>query len=174
MSEENIPIAVKKDTKFPNFKNISNFNLLNKYKSEFKSIDLKYPIPFIICVVIIALYGKYRCDNITNHKDILEFSLFKGSERFHLDGWTITHFSFFLLIGYLYPNTLFISMTIGVIWELMETFVGVMKPKMILGYGFCELPGNKYKVWWYGKWSDPIVNFFGFLLGKRIYKMVKK
>ena len=153
---------------------VKSFNFKNHILSEFKSINIYYPILMLSCVGIIASYGRYRCNHIQEHKDILEFDLFKNSSKYGLDGWSISHFSFFCLLGILYPNTIVISMTIGIIWELMETYVGLMKPKMIKGFGFCDMPGNKYKVWWYGKWSDPIVNFIGFLLGKEIHKLVIK
>ena len=116
----------------------------------------------------------YRTKNKTTHTDVLEFDLFKGSSQYGLDGWSITHFSFFCLIGILYPDTFVLSMSIGIIWELIETYIGVFKPSIMKGYGFYELPGNRYKVWWYGKWSDPVVNFFGFLLGSQIlHKLLK-
>ena len=120
--------------------------------------------------MMVFAYGKYRCDNIIKHKDILEFSLFKNSDKFGLDGWSVTHFSLFLLVGFFYSKVFVITMSLGILWELFETFVGIYKPEIIKGWGFCKLPGNKYKVWWYGKISDPIANFLGFITGSLLSK----
>ena len=61
-------------------------------------------------------------------------------------------------------------MFFGCIWELFETYVGYYKPEQIKGLGFCDTFGSdgKLKVWWYGKWSDLIMNFSGFVLGHYI------
>ena len=55
--------------------------------------------------------------------------------------------------------------------ELFETIVGIYKPELINGFGF-QLTKSKYKVWWYGKWSDIVVNFIGFMLGSIIRKNI--
>ena len=58
----------------------------------------------------------------------------------------------------------------------MGTFLkhmGIYKPKLIRGLGFCQLSSNRYKIWWYGKWSDPVFNLLGFLTGAYINKYLK-
>ena len=139
--------------------------IIKLIKNEYLSIDYKYFLYFLCVISLIIYYGNYRCKHLKKHKDILEFSLFKNSNKYGLDGWSITHLLFYFFIGFLYPNTFIISMVMGLIWELIETYIGYYKPEYIRGYGFCKLTGNKYKVWWYGKWSDIIINITGFLLG---------
>lgn len=139
--------------------------MLSIIKKELKHIDMGYVLLLLIPTSLVFAYGKYRCDNITKHKDVLEFSLFKKSDKLGIDGWSLTHFSLFFIVGFFYNNVFVITMSLGILWELFETYIGIYKPNFIKGWGFCKLPGNKYKVWWYGKISDPIINFLGFTTG---------
>ena len=43
----------------------------------FENITLKYFAIGSIAPILVFIYGWYRCKNILNHKDILEFSLLK-------------------------------------------------------------------------------------------------
>ena len=145
-------------------------NIKNIFLQQIKYLDLKYFLLVSSVVIVIGIYGKYRCNHIKDHKDILEFSLFKGSKKYGLDGWSVSHYLFFSILGYLYPNTLLPTMALGSVWELFETYVGIYQPKIINGFGFCNSPTaeNGKKIWWYGKWTDIIVNFLGFITGKTI------
>jgi phosphatidylserine decarboxylase len=137
----------------------------------FENLDLRYFAICFSCVVVIFMYGKYRCENIKDHTDMLEFSLFKNSKKYGIDGWLLSHLLFFMLLGYLYPNSMRISVIFGVLWEIFEWYVGIYKPKWLEGMGFCKSPSgakNKGKVWWYGKWQDIISNTSGFTIGKYI------
>ena len=147
--------------------------LLTKINNELKYIDNGYILLLLIPTLMVFAYGKYRCDNIVKHKDILEFGLFKNSDKFGLDGWSITHFSLFFIVGFFYSKVFVITMLLGIFWELFETYVGIYKPEIIKGLGFCELSANKYKVWWYGKLSDPLANFLGFVLGMTLHNYLK-
>ena len=143
--------------------------MLDIIKNEIKYINRYYFIIIFVSIFSIFLYGKYRCDNITKHKDVLEFSLFHKSEELGLDGWSITHYCLYVVFGYLYPNVLVVTISLGILWELFETYVGIYKPDVISGFGFCELSNNRYKVWWYGKWSDVVLNILGFLSGMTLH-----
>ncbi len=146
--------------------------LQSNIQQELKLIDFRYILLLILPVLSIFIYGKYRCDNYHKNYNVdrLEFNLFKNSHKFGLDGWSITHFTLFFIIGFLYPQMFFTTITLGLLWELFETFIGIYKPNFIKDFGFCKLSDNKYKVWWYGKWSDIIVNLIGFLCGAYIKK----
>jgi len=128
---------------------------------------------------IIFAYGNWRCQH-KNFKDPLEtYSLgFWG-----LDFWSATHFLWFMLIGYLFPQTFILTTFIGVIWELYEHYKGHDRPRMhshasfffrplgkiFGGFGDCKnLSSNKKSDgnWWYGKWSDVPCNMIGFLSGQ--------
>ena len=77
-----------------------------------------------------------------------------------------------MVYGFLYPNTFVLTNFIGILWELFEYWVGISKPKILSGLGFCNPAhsGNKQKIWWYGKPSDFIVNALGFITGNRLNK----
>jgi len=143
-----------------------------KKNNIFDGTNIYYFILTISVVVSIGLYGKYRCDNIKHHTDVLEFSLYKDSKKYGLDGWSITHFCFNFFIGYFFPKTFTLTILGGIIWELFETYVGIYKPSIIQNYGFCKslTSDNEDQIWWYGKWSDIIINIIGFLIGKYVSK----
>lgn len=118
---------------------------------------------FIICVVLIFIYGSYRCDN-PDFKDPLQTKL----RLFDLDGWSLSHFLFFMLIGYNYGGQYLVAAFIlGVLWEGFEHYYGEKRPGWLGGYGDCNnmrtdpLEGN----WWYGKYTDIIMNALGLLIG---------
>ena len=154
-----------------NMSNIDNkiniYNILNIH-NIFKNIDVPYFLLFFACSIFVIFYGRYRCVNIKNHKDILENMVIK---RLAIDGWSISHLCFFMLIGFLYPNSLVLNMILGSIWELFETYIGYYKPDIIHGWGFCDTDKG-IKTWWYGKFSDILVNFIGFILGSHLNKLM--
>ena len=53
--------------------------LIKRLKKEYSSITKLYIILFLISSLTVAMYGKYRCSHIDNHKDVLEFDLFNNS-----------------------------------------------------------------------------------------------
>ena len=118
-------------------------------------------IPSLFVIFIIILYGKYKCDN-QNFEDPLEKTIIFG-----IDGWSITHVTFFALLGYYYPTYFWYAFIWGVIWELCEYLSGKYKPKILSDFGECNKlqTDNPDKKWWYAKWTDIICNVIGFLLG---------
>jgi hypothetical protein len=87
---------------------------------------------------------------------------------FGLDGWSATHFVFFMIMGYLYPNTIIQTTSRGILWELFEHLYGKHRPGWLGGYGDCnDLATYKEEQnWWYGKWTDIVCNTAGFLVGR--------
>jgi|TARA_B110000259_G_scaffold159331_1_gene182293 hypothetical protein len=121
---------------------------------------LKYILLFILPLIFIFSYGKYRCDN-KDFKDPLEKKILE------LDGWSATHFLFFMVVGFIYPDTIILSMIMGILWELFEHYYGVNRPGWLGGYGDCNdlATDKKDGNWWYGKWSDILCNAMGFIIG---------
>ena len=134
----------------------------------FEYVNVLYFLIFVIVFVLIVLYGWLRCKK--KFPDVLEFKLFKNEKLKNLDGWWISHLVFYILMGYLYPYALRLSFIIGCIWELIELWAGKYKPKIFNSLGFCKSSkkGEKDKIWWYGKWEDPVGNLMGLLIGKNI------
>ena len=126
-----------------------------------------YCLFIIFCPLLIGLYGYYRCKNLETHNDLFGFSLFNNSQSdYGLDGWSLTHLFFYMLIGYLFPEKMVFTISLGIIWELFETYIGLYKPSIFKEFGFCSTDNSK--VWWYGKYSDILVNFIGFIIGQHL------
>ena len=133
---------------------------------------------WIFCFLIVAtifVYGKFRC-MYPKYKDILVPQHIKG-----IDGWYLTHFCTFAVLGTLYPDTLLLSFILGISWEMFECILGMTKPKFLKGVTECHSHrldnGNfnlsndqKGNYWWYGRWQDIIFNTTGFLFGKYIIR----
>ena len=123
--------------------------------------NYKVIIIAFICFLVICLYGKYRCDNPDYHDPLM-----KQLGVFDLDGWSITHFAFFALLGYLYPDTFWVAMALGVSWEVFEHFLGKNRPGILGGFGDCITTDPSVEgPWWFGRISDIIMNMAGFLFG---------
>ena len=124
---------------------------------------------FIICITTILVYGRYRVLNKKTYKDPLISTKIIQSKMFgDVDGWSFAHFFFFMLIGYLFPNELYLSMTFGIIWELFEHLSGKYKPACLTGFSIGYTDDAEYEGWWYGKLSDLLMNLVGFLIGSRL------
>lgn len=124
---------------------------------------LKYHLPFVVSFAAIMIYGKYRC-NRPDYKDPLETPITKD-----FDGWSVAHFLLYMYVGYCYPDSFFMSMFIGILWELFEHYYGKNRPGWLGGYGDCEMNTDKEEGnWWYGKYSDIVANMAGFLVGRQI------
>ena len=138
-----------------------------------------YWIFFITIIILIFVYGKYRCVN-PDYKDILELEPIKG-----IDGWIISHFVAFAIIGTLYPDTLILSTILGILWEIFEIGLGKIKPSFLKGITDCgngkHEKGNpaltndqKDGYWWYGKGEDVVADVLGFLFGKYVLRLFVK
>jgi len=126
---------------------------------------LIYYFLFILSILVIGVYGRYRCTH-TDFKDPLETQLF-----YELDGWSVSHYIFYALIGFLYPDQFFLTLILGICWELFEHYYGTQRPGWLGGYGDCPALASDKTTdgnWWYGKWTDIICNILGFLTGQYI------
>ena len=118
-----------------------------------------YFLSYFIILLVILLYGWLRCNN--NLYDFLNIQITST-----INCWVITHFIFYTFIGYYFPKTFFISLLIGILWEIFEYCLGkyANKNKVLVLLGDCNLDTS----WWYAKYEDIIANTLGFLLGKYI------
>ena len=123
--------------------------------------NLKIVFASMLCFLAICAYGKYRFANPDYHDPLM-----KPLGVFDLDGWSVAHFGFFATLGYLYPDTFFLAMGLGISWEVFEHLLGKNRPGVLGGFGDCMTtdPGVTGS-WWFGRISDIIVNAIGFMIG---------
>lgn len=113
---------------------------------------------YVMVVNIIFIYGLCLC--IFRFEDYLHTEI-----NSHINFWVISHFFFYLIIGYFFPETFWLSMTIGVVWEIYEDFLEKFSKKhlSLISLKICKLDNF---IWWYGRYEDVIANMLGFLLGQ--------
>jgi len=124
---------------------------------------------FFICVLVIMAYGIILCmSNI--QKDPLETKPIVWD----IDGWSMTHFVFFLFVGYLFPGHFLFIFILGSSWELFEYWIGKNNKSLTRGFE-CNLNKLKEDQWWYVKISDLFIKLLGYLVGAYIAtKLVKQ
>ena len=127
---------------------------------------MAYEVPitfgFYAAVIWIFLYAFIRCKR--GNGDALQWSLFKDpvlSE--YTDLWALLHFILFFSMACLYPGRGWLLFGIGVLWELVEMYIGNQGDWNQMVFGGCSdtADGN----WWYGRYQDVIVNGLGILAG---------
>ena len=119
----------------------------------------------LLVILTIFLYGKFRCV-FTNYVDPLEHNV-----NIYIDGWLITHYVLFIIIGFNFPKAFYFAMIMGILWEIFEHIIGEYKPSILNNITNCNRksftnfsePNGRY--WWYGKKEDIIINFLGFVTG---------
>ena len=120
-----------------------------------------------LVVIVIFTNGYIRCKYGTK-TDILMTKL----NICDLDGWSLTHFGLFTYVGYRFPSRIIEAMSLGIGWELWEQWCGDTRPSWMGGFGDCDLSTDQiddtHKDWWFGRYSDIIINLCGFLLGQYI------
>lgn len=117
----------------------------------------------LVAVLFILFYGKFRCDH-PNFKDPLLNNIVSD-----LDGWSLTHLGFYMLMGYLFPDKIPILFLLGVLWEIIEFYMSTTNGGLIGKFGFCQNVGEGS--WWFGRYSDIIVNGVGLYIGYKLNKM---
>lgn len=121
-----------------------------------------------MAVVAIGAYGRFRC----NHKFVDPLST--KLPLWDLDGWSLTHLTLFTLIGYGFPGTFhaLAAFALGIGWELTEQYMGKARPAWLGGWGDCdaaEFEAHNAN-WWFGRYSDIVVNTAGLVFGNMIHK----
>lgn len=71
------------------------------------------------------------------------------------DCWALSHFLFYILLGFLFPHYWKLVIFIGIAWEIFE-YIGERVEKLLF---------PKAKLYWCAKFSDIIVNITGFITG---------
>ena len=118
----------------------------------------------------IIAYGTYRC-NTKDYVDPLTKSIGPASLNRFLDGWGITHFMFYGVLAYMFPDkrSLMFIAGLGVAWEIIE----VIFKEHPFYLSDCKYPPQTDADgdgWWYGRWEDIIMNSLGMATGYIIRK----
>ena len=134
--------------------------------------ELVYFSIFAAIGLSVFVYGKIRCLLKDNEK--FQDPLSKNI-NIYADGWLMSHFVFFAFIGYYYPDKLYVSMTLGFLWEIVEILIGTIQPKFLQNIAKCSKIDlqKKYAVqlndkemnWFYGRYEDIVIDFLGFVTG---------
>jgi hypothetical protein len=137
-------------------------NTINVFNTK---VDVLYILWFAFIMFLVFFYSYLYCQF-----KIINFMNFKLTNR--IDGWTISHFIAFAVAGFFFPNTLVLSMILGILWEIFEWTAGRLKPSLLKPFGECH-SNEPNKVWWYGKYQDIVTDFAGFIVGKYIGVLLK-
>lgn len=121
----------------------------------------------VLCVVFIMAYGTFRCKHST-FVDPLTFAFAPPPLDKYFDGWGLSHFAFFALLGYLFPSKVLFSFVLGVLWELVE--YSMKDRPFYLSKCNYTLKTHKGEGWWYGRWQDIVMNSFGLWIGYTLAK----
>jgi hypothetical protein len=128
-----------------------------------------------IVIVFIFIYG-WLVKNVLK-KDVLENKFAKCSG---CDYWAVTHFLFFMFLGFSFPHHFLLLAILGIVWEGVEVLLGGYKVK-ILGDGLhiignTDEKGNAVATdgFWYGRVSDIAFNTVGIALGIYLRQNFKK
>lgn len=111
----------------------------------------------IICIALIFIYNVIV--RVTG-TDVLSTPICDNAVFQKIDGWSVTHLVFFMVLGILYPDHYASALVAGIAWEGVEVGIGkvemMMDKKKTHGYG---------KTFWYGRGSDIIMDMIGYTIG---------
>lgn len=141
-----------------------------EHKSEHKPCYNRLKKPIILIVILVGIYQLILIYlNIKKENDplITMRSSYLGN---YINGWALTHLIFNIYLGYYYPDCFMESFILGIIWEMYEYLFGagfpLLFPKMAR-----EMNPMWYS-WYYGSYEDIVVNTVGFIIGKKLKKMI--
>lgn len=137
-----------------------------------KLIFCEKPIKILIIIAItIGIYNivlrKIYGSNIVNY-DILNKKIFSIPLLENCcSGWTISHFIFYLILGFIFPDCIIVIFIISIFWEFIEVFIGSYLYGNSWKRQITRVNNNiEYSTnWWAGSYKDIIFNFFGLLVG---------
>lgn len=148
-----------------------------KLKVIEKHIDYE-AIPFTciitVLVVLFILIGHIYPKKI---QSVLKEPIIKV-DSVTFDWWSVTHFGFFAVLGYLFPFHIAELTILGIIWEIIEDalspsyntklincnkkYEGIVQRFKML---WCDIT-SRDKDYWYGKWDDIFANSLGLIVGQ--------
>lgn len=125
---------------------------------------------FLLILIVLAIYWFAlwtMCGySGVNSCDMLNVNLFTTPfSNKPLSFWPISHFLLFFVLGLLFPHCDVLIISIGVLWEVFEVFMGKVLPNPRSHNATGEntqYGGN----WWGGSIQDIVMDVAGFYTGK--------
>lgn len=128
---------------------------------------------YIVCVLAIIVYGYFI--RRTKTRDVLAKRIYHHPICQDIDGWSVSHFMFFGLLGVLFPGHHLQFFMTGVFWEIIESALGQnnfeVSGRRLQLVGDQDADGNttgKDDAFWYGKESDIVMDVAGYCLGSAL------
>jgi hypothetical protein len=132
----------------------------------------------LLSLLIISLVFIYQATmiylEIPLSNDPLQHKLF--DKNINITGWSATHFIVFAIAGYYGHKHIICLMLIGILWELIEVMLSFVTNVPFTDINIKKSLQNNRKInndnynWWYGSFSDIIVNFLGLMTGKYVIR----
>lgn len=142
------------------------------YSRKVYGVNVSVVTLILICIFLICIYGVFL--RRTKRRDILANDFFSTSLIQNINGWSMTHFAFFFLLGVLYPGHHLAALNAGIIWEFVEQGLGTNIIKIngkriqLVGDAVDGVSTGNDEAYWYGKTSDIIINILGYCIGDYI------
>lgn len=141
-----------------------------------------YQILLVVFVMIVFYFfflrGAYEKKNVVHH-DFMNVKLFDFPTLENCCSlWPLSHFILFFILGMLFPNCGVPLITLGVVWEGMETVfskIGKEDRQWVRSSkGNSSKPKSKVEYsenWWAGSLKDIVMNISGFICGAMLVKL---
>ena len=126
-----------------------------------------------IIVILFILLGHVHPKEIQAKLKVELFTV----DKFSVDWWSISHFLYFGLFGYLFPTYLGELFIIGIVWEILEDCLSAKQTTQMIDcskkytgirkhfhHFSCNLMARNDD-YWYGKSSDIFFNSMGLIIG---------
>ena len=85
--------------------------------------------------------------------------------------WPISHFVFFTIYSYMFPQYSIVLFIYGVLWEIIEIIINIFETKKgeIVKHQQTRNGDNiEYVTWWSGSYKDILFNLGGIIFGRII------
>lgn len=124
----------------------------------------------IVTVLVIMSYGLMKC-YIPTYVDPLTVKIATTPFDLVRDGWAISHFVLFAILGYMYPQVQYMlfASVLGVLWEITE--YSVKDTSIFPSACVKNMISHNSRHWWYGRWQDVVMNTLGLLVGAYVKNM---
>lgn len=89
---------------------------------------------------------------------------------FQFNGWSLSHVLFYILAGFLFPQSINFMMVVWIAWEVYEKIMGQITLLNSLPMEIVVRKDSVYETFWDGRASDIAMNAIGTSVGFLLYK----